>query len=106
MFDSEGDRGGGHHALLFLMLFFGLVYWSTHASTIPWVCYRRRNQWLRLALALDYTMPTHAFFLFLLWLQCIDPHHKDLLVFCTLLELQSWAIAYYYRHTVVGIDSA
>ena len=21
-------------------------------STIPWVCYRRRNQWLRLALAL------------------------------------------------------
>ena len=26
---------------------------STHAvHTIPWVCYRRRNQWLRLALAL------------------------------------------------------
>ena len=31
--------------------------------TIPWVCYRRRNQWLRLALAL--------FCLPLIWLACV-----------------------------------
>jgi hypothetical protein len=48
----------------------------------------------------------HAFFLLFFWLQCTDPHHKDLLVFCTLLELQSWAIACYHRRTVVGIGSA
>ena len=45
-------------------------------------------------------------FFFFFWLQCTDPHHKDLLVFCTLLELQSWAIACYHRRTVVGIGSA
>ena len=32
-------------------------------GTIPWVCYRRRNQWLRLALAL--------FCLPLIWLACV-----------------------------------
>ena len=32
----------------------------SQTSTIPWVCYRRRNQWLRLALA--------SFCLPLIWL--------------------------------------
>ena len=34
--------------------------------TIPWVCYRRRNQWLRLALAL--------FCLPLIWLARVVPY--------------------------------
>ena len=32
----------------------------SQTSTIPWVCYRRRNQWLRLALALFCPIPYHT----------------------------------------------
>ena len=43
-----------------------IATWSAPTSTMPWVCYRRRNQWLRLALAL--------FCLPLIWLTCCVPY--------------------------------
>ena len=46
-------------------------------DTIPWVCYRRRNQWLRLALAL--------FCLPLIWLARV-PYHTT---FAVVSELQN-----------------